>query len=138
MKYPKLAAALGWAAEPDTAAEGIFLQPEEATQIENSLATGEALVTAEGTIVELNGTIETLTNEATTAALLASDNAITIAELQEHVKTLGGKSSGAAGSAITTAEDEVVKPVNTSAFPKFDSPDHPANQAAARIGKGIK
>ena len=138
MKYPQLAAALGWAEEPATVAEGIFLQPEEAAQVETALATGEALATAETTIVELNSTIETLTNEASAAATLLGENATTIADLQEQIAILGKKTSGAAGSAIKTATDETVTTASASALPKFDSPDHPANVAAAKIGKGIK
>ena len=142
MKHLQIATTLGWTEEPSTE-EGLFLQPEEATTIENVLATlantTAAQVALEQTIVENAATIDAMTVAATVATEAATVQATRITELEGIVAKLNGKSSGAKGSTIPGAVDEPPKEATViTGLPRFDDPNHPANLAAARIGRGIK
>jgi len=159
MKYPNIAATLGWEETPDLA-EGIHLQPEEAAKLDTDLGTSsaasqaqaDALVVANSTIAErdatvttLNGTVEerdltisgvnTRVGEMETAAQTATETIAArdqrIQELEGQVAKLGKQSSGK-GTVIGAREDEVVTEGSSagSSLPKFDSPDHPANMEA--------
>lgn len=147
MKYPKIAAALGWNETPDMT-EGIFLQPVEAGKINSDLEAGSAaqqavidLAEAKGTITErdntisaLNTTIGDMTTSADTAAQAATNTIARrdqrITELEAQVTELGKGSSGN-GTTLTTVADEA-KPEKESAsgVVAYDSPDHPGNQMA--------
>ena len=147
MKYAFIAGALGWTETPECT-EGLFLQPEEAAKIDKDLQTGAAsqkaaedLVTANNTIEERNGTIAGLNttisdmqSAANTAAQAAADTLAArdqrIQELEAQVTELGKGSSGK-GTTVPSAEDVVAsEKVSTSALPRYDSPDHPANKEA--------
>ena len=142
MKHPKIAATLGWTEEPSTE-EGLFLQPEEATTIETALTEAvnntAALATAQETILANAVTIDAMTVAATAVSETATVQGDRIIALEATVAKLNGQSSGAKGSTIPGAVDEPPKEATvTTGFPRFDDPNHPANLAAARIGRGIK
>lgn len=146
MKYPKIAAALGWAETPDLT-EGIFLQPVEAGKIDSELEAGGAaqqavidLAEAKSTITERDNTISALNTSiadaktaSETAAQTATETIATrdqrITELEAKVTELGKGSSGT-GTTITTVAD-APKPENGNkeeGVVAYDSDDHPGNK----------
>lgn len=143
MKHPQIATALGWTEEPSTE-EGLFLQPEEATTIDTALATGETaaqdLVVANETIAANNVTLGEMTTAAKTASEAATVQTNRISELEATVARLNGETSGAAGSKIPAggADTPPKEATVTTGLPRFDDPNHPANIAAAKIGRGTK
>jgi hypothetical protein len=141
MKYAAIALVLGWTETPELT-EGLFLQPEEATKIDQELTAASAAKQAAGELVTANATIQdrdTAIADLKTAAQASADTITQrdqrISELQAEVAELGKGSSGT-GTVITAKEDDVTseKPVTTG-LPRYDSPDHPANREADKYTK---
>jgi uncharacterized protein YccT (UPF0319 family) len=128
MKYKNISSTLGWAEEPQTE-EGLFLQPEEAAKIESTLEAAAA------NLVELSLKSETITELQTSIDSKEEQIKLKdakIAKLEGEVSKLSGESSGK-GSNLNIDEDEANSAKGASSLPRFDSPDHPANKAAARV-----
>ncbi len=124
--------------------EGGFLSVAHLDNIEHTLSTNSpALEQANATIEQHIATIEArdativelqAANDA--AAEKATEQAATIATLQAQVATLSKRPSSRSGTSTVTAEDEQHEDKKKSSeLPRFDSPDHPANQAAAALVK---
>lgn len=146
MKYASIAAALGWTETPELQ-DGLFLQPEEATKINSELEAVSAnqqavadFATATTTIAErdatiagLNTSVADMKTAADAAAQTAADTLAArdqrIQELEAQVTELGKGSSGH-GTTVSTTVDPLVAESKKSAYPRFDSAEHPANQLA--------
>lgn len=129
MSFTNIQTALGWAELPATAADGLFLQPEEATTIDGQLgsaaATQAELATANTTIGERDATITGLQNQLTAAQ--NANTALTTERdnLQAEVIRLGGQSSGQ-GSATVTAAD--AKIAGSEKRPSYLADNNPSNE----------
>lgn len=124
--------------------EGGFLSVAHLDNIEQTLATNapaleqaNALIdTHVATIAEKEATITTLQSEKETAQQEVTTQAAKITELQAQVATLSKRPSSRNGTQTITAEDEHhEEKKKSSELPRFDSPDHPANQAAKVLVK---
>lgn len=103
-----IAATLAWDATHEPGADGLFLQPEEATllntALENAAKSTEELNTANQTIEQQNSKITELSNAATKDADTIKQLNQTVADLQEQVKKMGGQESGTGTKLVTKKE----------------------------------
>lgn len=128
--FAAIALALSWDNSHTPGQDGLFLQPEEATKVNNSLAAGQKaitdLVTANETAEQLKTENTGLKTEAQTSATKITELSNTITSLEKQVKELGGKPSGS-GSTLTTTEDPKREEGNVVSL--LD-PNHPLNTYA--------
>lgn len=147
MKYTHIEALVPQGEHFDESAilnEGGYLSTAHLAAIENDLATnGPALEqvnamidTHVATIDELNGNITTLQTEKEAAEALTVTQNAKITELQNQVTELSKAPSSRSGSTVKTNADGTQEPEKKdNQRPRFDSPDHPANQMANAIVK---
>jgi chromosome segregation ATPase len=145
MKYAQIQALVPTAEHFDESGiinEGGFLSVAHLNNIEQTLATNApALEQANATIEAHVATIEEKETAITTmqanidkATTLSATQAATIATLQAQIVELGKNPSSKSGSEIATKQDEQHVEVKNER-PRFDSPEHPANQAAKALVK---
>jgi uncharacterized phage infection (PIP) family protein YhgE len=134
MKHNHIGKVLGWADIPDVK-EGLHLQPEEASKIDECLGKVSANETAVADLVTANEKIETLEAEAETAATNAQTLTDKVTALQSENDVLKSAKPSGSGTKVAGASEEHVPVVAKGALPKYDSPDHPANKAAEKYSK---
>jgi TolA-binding protein len=135
MKYPKIAASLGWTETPDLQ-EGLHLQPEEAAKIDEILSGNETALTqateahtqkvteltgqvtsANNKVTELEGQVATATAEKTTISekLAEKETALTAANARiAELEAMEGKGSA------TVADEDPKGPANKVGAMDYD------------------
>lgn len=125
MIYPSIAATLGWGNDYEVTAEGLFLQPEEASTLEQALDQTGTNATRVQELTNENTTLQTTVEERDATI---STQSTRISELEAEVTRLNAEPSGN-GSNLQTPGDQHAdqKPV-----PSYLSDNNPANEWADR------
>lgn len=125
-KYAAIAATLGWT-EYEPQEDGMFLQPEEATTIDNALANATALQTqldtANASVTALQAQVAGMHSAESVAALNAR-----ITDLEAENKELG---KGASGNGTVVETSVEVETTSNNGKPSITDANHPLNKAVA-------